>query len=122
MPRAGDAFRLLLDGCVPMVMLYPWIQRHMVTEGVLLRCSFTFDPENFPDPKAYLTEIKSKYNVEICVWINPYISQISPIFQEGVKGGYFIKRTDGSVWVSSSSSPPQWNLTNFGSNGICGNR
>ncbi|KAJ7581120.1 alpha-glucosidase [Mycena floridula] len=65
-------------------------------------CSFTFDPENFPDPKAYLAEIKQKYGVKICLWINPYISQLSPIFKEGVKGGYFIKRTDGSPW--------QWDL------------
>ncbi|KAN0075215.1 glycoside hydrolase family 31 protein [Tylopilus felleus] len=65
-------------------------------------CSFTFDPDNFPDPQAYLADIKRKFNVKICVWINPYISQLSPIFEEGVKGGYFIKRTDGSPW--------QWDL------------
>ncbi|TFK42923.1 alpha-glucosidase [Crucibulum laeve] len=65
-------------------------------------CSFTFDPENFPDPKAYLSEIKQKYGVKICLWINPYISQLSPIFKEGVKGGYFIKRKDGTPW--------QWDL------------
>ncbi|KAF9050746.1 hypothetical protein BDZ89DRAFT_1154224 [Hymenopellis radicata] len=65
-------------------------------------CSFTFDPENFPDPKAYLSEIKSKYGVKICLWINPYISQLSPIFHEGAKNGYFIKRKDGSIW--------QWDL------------
>ncbi|KAI0049991.1 glycoside hydrolase family 31 protein [Auriscalpium vulgare] len=65
-------------------------------------CSFTFDPDNFPDPKAYLAEIKKNYAVKICVWINPYISQLSPIFQEGVKGGYFIKRKDGTPW--------QWDL------------
>ncbi|KAK7043691.1 hypothetical protein VNI00_008302 [Paramarasmius palmivorus] len=66
------------------------------------RCSFTFDPDNFPDPAKYLADIKEKYNVKICVWINPYISQLSPIFQEGVKGGYFIKRKDGTPW--------QWDL------------
>ncbi|KAH8833576.1 alpha-glucosidase [Flagelloscypha sp. PMI_526] len=65
-------------------------------------CDFTFDPEKFPDPKAYLSEIKEKYNVQICVWINPYISQLSPIFKEGVEGGYFIKRKDSTVW--------QWDL------------
>lgn len=32
------------------------------------RCSFTFDPDNFPDPKAYLSEIKEKYGVKICLW------------------------------------------------------
>nr|VWO98814.1 ATP-dependent molecular chaperone HSP82 (82 kDa heat shock protein) (Heat shock protein Hsp90 heat-inducible isoform) [Ganoderma boninense] len=65
-------------------------------------CSFTFDPDNFPDPKTYLSEIKQKYGVKICVWINPYISQLSPIFQEAVKGGYLIKRKDGTPW--------QWDL------------
>ncbi|CAA7267659.1 unnamed protein product [Cyclocybe aegerita] len=65
-------------------------------------CSFTFDPDNFPDPKAYLAEIKEKYGVKICLWINPYISQLSPIFKEGVEGGYFIKRTNCTVW--------QWDL------------
>ncbi|TFK55276.1 alpha-glucosidase [Heliocybe sulcata] len=65
-------------------------------------CSFTFDPDNFPDPKAYLSDIKEKYGVKICVWINPYISQLSPIFLEGAESGYFIKRKDGSPW--------QWDL------------
>ncbi|CAL1704105.1 unnamed protein product [Somion occarium] len=65
-------------------------------------CSFTFDPDHFPDPKAYLAEIKRKYGVKICVWINPYVSQLSPIFQEAVEGGYLIKRKDGSPW--------QWDL------------
>lgn len=38
------------------------------TDPQLHRCSFTFDPDNFPDPKAYLSEIKTKYGVKICVW------------------------------------------------------
>ncbi|OBZ75677.1 Alpha-xylosidase [Grifola frondosa] len=65
-------------------------------------CSFTFDPDNFPNPKAYLADIKSRYGVKVCVWINPYISQLSPIFQEAIKGGYLIKRKDGTPW--------QWDL------------
>ncbi|KAG6887526.1 hypothetical protein C0995_014629 [Termitomyces sp. Mi166 len=65
-------------------------------------CSFTFDPDNFPDPKRYLAKIKEKYGVKICAWINPYISQLSPIFKEGVEGDFFIKRTDGTPW--------QWDL------------
>ncbi|KZV91581.1 hypothetical protein EXIGLDRAFT_719180 [Exidia glandulosa HHB12029] len=63
-------------------------------------CSFTFDPDNFPDPKQYLSEIKNKFGVKICVWINPYISQSSPIFQEGLDGGFYIKRTNGEPWQS----------------------
>lgn len=40
----------------------------MASSETEIRCSFTFDPENFPDPKAYLAEIKRKYGVKICVW------------------------------------------------------
>lgn len=32
------------------------------------------------------------------IQVNPYISQLSPIFKEGVEGGFFIKRLDGSPW------------------------
>ncbi|KAG8745575.1 hypothetical protein FRC10_007753 [Ceratobasidium sp. 414] len=64
--------------------------------------SFTFDPDNFPDPKGYLASLKKQFGVKICVWINPYISQFASTFQEGIEGDYFIKRTNGDVW--------QWNL------------
>jgi alpha-D-xyloside xylohydrolase len=40
--------------------------------------------------------------LRVCVWINPYIAQKSPLFAEGVRGGYLVKRSDGSVW--------QWDL------------
>lgn len=32
------------------------------------RTSFTFDPDNFPDPKAYLASLKKQFGVKICVW------------------------------------------------------
>jgi len=68
-------------------------------------CSFSWDTEAFPDPKRYLSEIKQKYNVKVCAWINPYISQRSDIFKEGVEKGYFIKRTNGDVWQSDEWQP-----------------
>ncbi|EOO00370.1 putative family 31 glycosyl alpha-glucosidase protein [Phaeoacremonium minimum UCRPA7] len=60
-------------------------------------CDYEFDKEMFPDAKGQLARIKARGN-HICCWINPYIAQESKIFDEGVKGGYFIKRKDGSVW------------------------
>jgi alpha-glucosidase (family GH31 glycosyl hydrolase) len=36
------------------------------------RCSFRFDPDNFPDPKAYLMDIKQHYGVKICLWSKPF--------------------------------------------------
>jgi len=60
-------------------------------------CDFTWDSKTFPDPKGMLSRIKEK-GIKICVWINPYIAQRSALFEEGRKGGYFLKNRDGSVF------------------------
>lgn len=44
-----------------------------------------------------LKRLKEK-GLKICVWINSYVGQESSMFEEGVKGGYFIKRPNGDVW------------------------
>ena len=53
-------------------------------------CDFQFDEEMFPDPAGYLKRLKER-GLRISVWINPYIAQASPLFEEGKKSGYFIK-------------------------------
>ena len=58
---------------------------------------FTWDSRVFPDPKNMLARLKAK-GLKICVWINSYIGQESILFEEGVKGGYFLKRKNGDVW------------------------
>ena len=60
-------------------------------------CNFTWDSKTFPDPVGMLKRYHEK-GLKICVWINPYIAQKSPLFQEGMENGYFIKNRDGSVW------------------------
>jgi alpha-D-xyloside xylohydrolase len=60
-------------------------------------CNFTWDEAMFPEPKAMLKRLHGK-GLHVCVWINPYIGQKSPLFDEGAEKGYFLKRTDGSVW------------------------
>jgi alpha-D-xyloside xylohydrolase len=60
-------------------------------------CDLEWDPRTFPDPEAMLVRLKAR-GLRICVWINPYIAQRSPLFAEGAAGGYLLKRTDGSVW------------------------
>ena len=60
-------------------------------------CNFQWDPKTFPDPKAMLKRYHDR-GLKICVWINPYIGQKSPLFGEAMEGGYLIRRRDGSVW------------------------
>ncbi len=64
-------------------------------------CDFEWDPATFPDPEAMLARLKAR-GLKICVWINSYIGQASPLFAEGKKHGYLLKRKNGDVW--------QWDL------------
>ncbi|MER7660939.1 alpha-xylosidase [Streptomyces sp. NPDC096193] len=64
-------------------------------------CDFEWDPRVFPDPEGMLARLKER-GLRICVWINPYIAQRSPLFAEGRDGGYLLKKPDGGVW--------QWDL------------
>lgn len=67
--------------------------------------NFEWDNEAFPDPEGLLSRLHDK-NLKICVWINPYIAQKSPMFKEGVDNGYFITHEDGTPW--------QWDLWQAG--------
>ena len=60
-------------------------------------CDFTWDPDVFPDPEGMLKRYHEK-GLKLCAWINPYIAQASPLFDEGKENGYLIRKTDGSVW------------------------
>ncbi|KAL4964660.1 putative sugar hydrolase [Aspergillus stella-maris] len=68
-------------------------------------CDFDFDSDMFPDAAGYLARLKDR-GLKLSIWINPYIGQASPLFEIGKKEGYFITRTDGSVW--------QWDLWQAG--------
>jgi alpha-D-xyloside xylohydrolase len=59
--------------------------------------NFEWDKRMFPEPKQMLQRLKEK-GLKICVWINPYVGQKSPLFDEGMAKGYFIKRENGDVW------------------------
>ncbi|HEV2779948.1 MAG TPA: alpha-xylosidase [Actinophytocola sp.] len=64
-------------------------------------CDFEWDRRVFPDPRGMLTRLKAR-GLRICVWINPYIAQRSPLFAEGKANGYLLRRPNGDVW--------QWDL------------
>ncbi|MDR3338063.1 MAG: alpha-xylosidase [Treponema sp.] len=58
---------------------------------------FEWDKAQFPDPEGMLSRLKKK-GLRICVWINPYVAQKSPLFDEAAKRGYLLKKTNGDVW------------------------
>jgi alpha-D-xyloside xylohydrolase len=67
-------------------------------------CNMLWDTRQFPDPPAMLKRLKDR-GLRICVWINPYIAQESVMFDEGVKGGYLLRKPDGSVFQCDMWQP-----------------
>lgn len=68
-------------------------------------CDFEWDPRTFPDPEGMLQRLHGK-DLHLCVWINPYIGQRSPLFAEARDAGFLLKKPDGDVW--------QWDLWQAG--------
>ena len=66
---------------------------------------FVWDSRVFPDPEGMLARLHDK-DLRVCVWINPYIAQRSPLFREAAEQGFLVRRADGSVW--------QWDLWQAG--------
>lgn len=60
-------------------------------------CSFLWDRRYFPDPERMLRRIKDK-GIKVCVWINPYIAEASPLFEEGRAAGYLLHTPEGDVY------------------------
>jgi alpha-D-xyloside xylohydrolase len=60
-------------------------------------CDFEWDPAKFPDPQGMLARLKAR-GLKTCVWINPYISEVSSLFAEGRDAGYFLKDAQGNVY------------------------
>jgi alpha-D-xyloside xylohydrolase len=68
-------------------------------------CDFAWDPRTFPDPEAMLSRLHQR-GLHVCVWINPYIAQRSPLFAEGRAAGYLLTTPGGDVW--------QWDMWQAG--------
>ncbi len=68
-------------------------------------CGFEWDREMFPDVEGLLSKIHDR-GISVCVWINPYLAQKSPVFREVFEKGYLLKRPDGTLW--------QWDLWQSG--------
>lgn len=68
-------------------------------------CDFEWDPDVFPDPDGMLARLKAK-GLRVSAWINPYIAQKSPLFDEAAALGHLVRRPDGDIW--------QWDLWQAG--------
>lgn len=60
-------------------------------------CSLLWDERNFPDPAGMLRRIQER-GIKVCLWINPYIAEASPLFAEGAAQGYLLHTPEGDVY------------------------
>lgn len=67
-------------------------------------CSFEWDRRVFPDPRGMLERLHAR-GLKVCVWINPYIGQRSPLFAEGKARGFLLKKPNGDVWQTDQWQP-----------------
>lgn len=58
-----------------------------------------WDRAAFPDPERLVADLHAQ-GFKVCLWENPYVSIHSDLFREGVEGGFFLKRPDGTVYTA----------------------
>ncbi|MFG1965857.1 TIM-barrel domain-containing protein [Nonomuraea sp. NPDC049028] len=58
-----------------------------------------WDEARFPDPAGMLAELDGM-GFKVCLWMNPYISHLSPAFPQAAEAGYFLKNQDGEAYVA----------------------
>ncbi|BAL88950.1 putative glycosyl hydrolase [Actinoplanes missouriensis 431] len=68
-------------------------------------CDFEWDTRTFPDPPGMLKRLAGR-GLKVCLWINPYIAQRSPLFAEAREKGFLVRRANGDVF--------QWDLWQAG--------
>ena len=67
-------------------------------------CNFQWDPRTFPDPVGLLKRLHER-GLKVCLWINSYVGQRSVLFEEGRRGGFFLKKANGDVWQTDLWQP-----------------
>ena len=67
-------------------------------------CSFLWDERHFPDPAGMLKKIKER-GVRVCLWINPYISELSPLFNEGASLDFLLHDQAGNIYQVDDWQP-----------------
>ncbi|MCD6509005.1 MAG: glycoside hydrolase family 31 protein, partial [Thermoprotei archaeon] len=59
-------------------------------------CNFEWNTKAFPDPEDMLKKLR-KLGFKVCLWEQPYVPKGTKMYEEGIKGGYFLKDEEGNV-------------------------
>ncbi|MEJ2635200.1 MAG: glycoside hydrolase family 31 protein, partial [Calditrichia bacterium] len=61
-------------------------------------CDFRWNRDAFPEIEKFIEALHNK-DLKLCLWIQPYISVESDLFEHGRKNDYFLKKPDGDIYV-----------------------
>lgn len=61
-------------------------------------CSFQWDRNVFPHIEEQLKLLREERHIIPSYWLNSYIAQKSPLFDEAKELGYLLKKPNGDVW------------------------
>lgn len=96
--RDQEAIQKLVDG----------LQEHEIAADVVhidtwwMRwrkyADFQWNRQAFPHPELFIRNLH-KRGLKLSLWIQPYISKESELFEYGKSNHYFVKRPDGEVYV-----------------------
>jgi len=73
-----------------------------------------WDTENFPDPAGMLAQL-SAMGFRTSLWMNSYVSHLSPHFADMDRLGYFLRHADGTTYVADvwHGSQPACGIVDF---------
>jgi len=70
-------------------------------------CNLTFSDERFPDPTAYLKELKD-LGIKVSLWQLPYVPEGNPYFEDLKSVDGFVKTKDGGIYDCQICFTPEF--------------
>jgi len=61
-------------------------------------CDLTFSPQRFPDPAGMIATLREQ-GLRVCLWQWPNYNVASPLFDEGVAGGFLARHRSGHTFT-----------------------
>ncbi len=61
-------------------------------------CTLVWDTQAFPDPAGLIARLRQQ-GFRVSLWINPYVPQGTPLFEEGLAEGYFVAHPKGGPYL-----------------------
>ncbi len=71
-----------------------WMKVHYYPKIGVDACDFDWDEEAFPRPEEMFRQF-AEDNFNVCLWINPYLPEGTPIYEEAAAEGYLVQAPDG---------------------------